>query len=301
MVSWAIYAEKARRPDCVALALVCQGWEGPVFVAQLFAISDTAAAVAVVQCGAWQVVGVAWLVLGPFSFLLFSGYRIHKLVRGVKTLAFNAAPRCQPKQMFDTLKNTPGLIAKASQCFIYYMDLRFAGGWVKTDATAKFWGWLINSYTDKFLLVCSWMLAKKILNAIIKNWLDGRYNAAANVVVCCVELVTFASCRPFRDNLVNITKVLGCLSNLMGVLAAALPLFIPEVPEWLGSAFVVLVTSAGTLVMAALAYVGPVAYFLGAAYEESGKAISLCLSGDLVQMCKIGGVVSSLGTALWVR
>jgi len=293
--------QEASRPDCAAMPLVCQGWEGPVFVAQLFGISDTAAALAVVQCGAWQAMGVAWLVVGPFFFLVFSGYRIRKMVKGDKTLKFNPAPRCQPKQMFDTLKNTPGLVAKASQCFIFYMDVRFVGGWAKTDATAKFWGWLMANYTDKFLLACSWMLAKKIFYAIIKNWIDGRYNAAANVVVCCVELVTFTCYRPFRDNLVNFTKVLACLSNLMGILAAALPFFVPEVPEWLGGAFVMLVTSVGTLVMAAQACVGPIATFLGVAFEESGKAISLCLSGDLVKVCNIGGALSTLATALWVR
>jgi len=293
--------EQANMCNFMAMALVCQGWEGPVFVAQLFAISDTAAAVVVVQCGAWQAVGVAWLVLGPFFFLVFSGYRIHKLVKDAKTLKFNHGPRHRPKQMLDTLKNTPGLFAKASQCFIFYMDIRFVGGWVKADAMAKFWGWLMAAYTDKFLFVCSWVLAKKIFNAINKNWLDGRYNAAAHIVISCVELVMFSCCRPFRDNVVNITKVLGSLSNLLGVLAAALPFLIPEVPEWLGGAFVMLVTSAGTLVMAAQACMGPIASFLGVAFELSGRATGACLNGDLKKMCNFGGILSSVGTALWVR
>jgi hypothetical protein len=280
---------------------VYQGWEGPVFVAQLFAISDTAAALVVVKCGAWQAVGVIWLLLGPVAFIVFSGYRVHKLVKVDKTLKFNKGARHRPKEMFDTLKNTPGLLAKASQVFIFYMDIRFVGGWAKTDAMAKFWGWMMAAYTDKFLFVCSWMLAKKTFNAINKNWLDGRYNAAANIIIACVELGMFSFCRPFRDNVVNVSKVLGSLSNLMGVLAAALPFLVLEVPEWLGGAFVMLVTSAGTLVMAAQACMGPIASFLGAAFEVSGKAASACLNGDLVKMCNIGGVLSSVGTALWVR
>jgi hypothetical protein len=270
-------------------------------VAQLFGISDTAAALVVVQCGAWKAIGVTWLVLGPFSFLVFSGYRIHKLVKDSKTLKFNPSPHHRPKQMLDTLNNTPGLVAKASQCFIFYMGIRFVGGWAKADAMAKFWGWMMAAYTDKFLFACSWMLAKKIFNAMNKNWLDGRYNATANIVICCVEFVMFSCFRPFRDNTVNISKVVGAASNLMGVLVAALPFLLPEVPDWLDGALVMLVTRAGTLVMAAQACMDPIMSFIGTAFEVSGKAASACLNGDLAKMCNIGGVVSSVGTALWVR
>ena len=30
--------------------------------------------------------------------------------------------------------------ARAEECFLFYMELRFKGAWVKTDDSAKFWG-----------------------------------------------------------------------------------------------------------------------------------------------------------------
>ena len=69
----------------------------------------------VVKCGAWQAVGVAWLILGPFAFLVFSGYRVHTLVKGSQTLKFGLAPRHGSKEMFEKLQSTPGLVAKVQR------------------------------------------------------------------------------------------------------------------------------------------------------------------------------------------
>ena len=158
-----------------------------------------------------------------------------------------------------------------------------------------------RAYTDKFLLVCSWMLAKKIFNAINKNWLDGQYNATANIVICCVELVMFTCFRPFRDNTVNLSKVIAAATNFLGLLAVALPILQPDPPPWLDGPFAIVVTSAGTLVMAAQACLYPLGYFLAAACKFSAQAAGACLSADSSKMFNTFGVLTSLGTSLRVR
>ena len=38
---------------------------------------------------------------------------------------------------------TRSLLAQGAQCFVFYMDIRFVGGWQKKDDMSKFWGWLM--------------------------------------------------------------------------------------------------------------------------------------------------------------
>ena len=145
------------------------------------------------------------------------------------------------------------------------------------------------------------MLAKKLFHAINKNWLDGQYNATAHIVMCCVELVMFTCFRPFRDNTVNASKVIGAASNFLGVLAVALPMLLPETPAWLDGAMAIVITSAGTLLMAAQACIDPLISLFSTAFEITGHAVNTCLTADTSKACDIGGVLSSVGTALWVR
>jgi len=274
-----------------------------VFVAQLFAISDTGAAVVTVDCIAWKVIGALWLLAGPVLFIIFSGYKVHTLVKGSKTLGFNKSPTHTFKSMWEELREAPGFVAKASQAYIYFMDTRFTGGWVKKDDGAKFWGWLLAAYTDKFLPLISWLLAKKIFNALNKNWLDGKYNAVAHVVIYSVDVVLFVIVRPFRDQTVNLSQILGSISNLLGILAAALPILMPDfVPDWLNGSLVMMISSAGTAVMAMQALMDPLFKLCGTLFAVSGQAKDKLFTTFMqLRSCNVAGICSSVGTALWVR
>ena len=104
------------------------GWEGPVFVAQLFGISDTAAALFTVDCRAWMIVGILWMLAGPFAFLCYSNHRVYSLIHYSKTLRFNKSSTHRIPEMFDKLRHLPGgCLAKSAQCFIFAMDIRFQG------------------------------------------------------------------------------------------------------------------------------------------------------------------------------
>ena len=270
-----------------------------MFLAQLFAISDTGAAVVTVDCVAWKVIGALWLMVGPVLFIIVSGYRIHTLVKGSKTLGFNKSPTHSLQSMFHGLREAPGCAAKGSQAFIYLMDIRFTGGWAKKDDAAKFWGWLLAAYTDGFLPLISWLLAKKVFNAINKNWLDGKYNAMAHVFIYSMDVVLFVIVRPFRDQTVNFSQILGSISNLLGILVAALPILTPDfVPAWFDGTLVMMISSAGTAVMALQALMDPFFKLTGTAFAMTGQARQ-ALSG--CRSCNVGGICASVGTALWVR
>lgn len=199
--------------------------------------------------------------------------------------------------MRAALRDVPGLTSKAAQCFVFFMDIRFVGGWTKKDATAKFWGWIMAAYTDRFFLILTWILSKKIFNALNKNWLDGMYNAVTHVAIYSIDVLLYTCFRPFRDNTVNLSQSLAAFTNLAGVLIAALPILLDVdlVPDWLNSQMMILVTTLGTLAMATQAILNPVFLLSGTLFQVTGSV------GQACGKCNVGGLFLSLGTALWVR
>ena len=97
----AYYCDDPPPPD-----MAFPGWEGPVFVAQLFGISDTAAALWVVDCAGWKVVGFVWVAFGPVAFLVFVTFRVRSLVKVRTTLdqLLNPKPGTRnPKRVYQTM------------------------------------------------------------------------------------------------------------------------------------------------------------------------------------------------------
>ena len=241
--------------------------------------------------------GLAWLVCGPFCFLVFSTYRLHILLKSSKTLVFKDSPQHSIKKMRATFKNLPDWKSVLPQCYIFFMDIRFVGGWTKKDDLARFWGWSMAAYSDRFAFALSWILAKKIFNALNKNWLDGKYNACSYLAVYSIDLLMFAVARPFRDRTVNLSQLVGACTNLFGVLVAALPILLDVdlVPDWLNSGLLMTVSTLGTLFMAAQALMDPVFFFAGTFFEVTGEVTKS------LGKCNVGGMFSTLGMALWVR
>lgn len=67
--------------------------------------------------------------------------------------------------------------------------MRFVGVWTKATPDAKFWGFLMAAYTDRFWQICIWMLTKKFINALCKTVIDGSANAIVLVFVYLLELL----------------------------------------------------------------------------------------------------------------
>jgi hypothetical protein len=58
------------------------------------------------------------------------------------------------------------------------------------------------------------MLGKKIFAALVKNLLNGQFNAVANIVIYSIEFVIFWLYRPFRDNMVRVLSLrLVCIND----------------------------------------------------------------------------------------
>ena len=80
----------------------------------------------------------------------------------------------------------------------------------RTSASAALTLWKI--FTD-FTLILGFMLGKKIFTALVKNLLNGQFNAVANIVVYSLEFVIFWLYRPFRDNMVRVLSLPGGLTT----------------------------------------------------------------------------------------
>lgn len=268
-------------------------------MAQLFGISDTAASVIPEECVGWKVTAIMYLIFGPFAFLVFCSYRMNHLINGIKTLNFNRSPNYTIKGMLASLKEAPTLTAKASQCFVFFFDIRFVGGWAPKPgcAAARFWKWMMTAYSDGFVWIITWILLKKIFQSINKNVLNGKYNAIVHIVISTVDLLTFAVYRPFRDNMVNVSQSLAACTNLISVLIAALPFLAPEewVPEWMTTALQITVVTIGTMILAFQAILDPISKIAGPVFQVTGRMVTTCGS------CNLGGALATLGTALWVR
>ena len=275
------------------------GWEGPVFVAQMFAIADTAAAVGTVECLGFQIFGIVWLLALPVLFVVFATYKVHVLVHTAKTLKFNPSAKHTISSMRSVMKDVPGLSAKMSQCFVFFMDFRFSGGWAKTDDIAKFWGFLMAAYTDKFTLILTWTLLKKIFNAVNKNFFDGKANAVGHIIIYTVEVLLIIVIRPFRDNMVNWSNLVSGLTNLFSILVVAAPILLPEawIPSWFGPTLMIMVSTVGTMTMALQAVLDPISL----AAKTGVNLASQCSAVIGDRSFDIGGVCKSVGSALWTR
>ena len=73
----------------------------------------------------------------------------------------------------------------------------------------------------------------------------------------CIELVLHVFFRPFRDNTVGLSQALSAVTNLAGVLTAALP-FLAEAPEWMNPGFLMFISVAGTSVQLVQAMMDPI-------------------------------------------
>jgi len=241
--------------------------------------------------------------MGPLAFLAVAVHKVSNLVarnRVLKSdgLVFKASPKRSVKEMWAEVRTVPGAFARGMQVFIYFMDLRFRGAWVKHNPEAKFWGFLMGGFTDNFWLIILWVHAKKVAVALNKRLLGGSSNALLNVVLYVLDFLLFAWQVPFRDNLVNFSQSLAAAANLAAIIVAALPLLLPEhlIPGWLYGPVVMWITVAGTSILTVAAALDPVLSFFGLAIAFGRRLSVSCLAtGELGKACGL------LQTILWVR
>ena len=117
--------------------------QGPVFCAQLFGLSDTMCALMRVRCIPWKLFGAVWFIFGPVAFTLLATYKVHRVLKRANTLCFTPSPKRSIADMRRGLADLKGLSVKFSQLFVYFMEVRFTGGWGKKCSQAKFWGFLM--------------------------------------------------------------------------------------------------------------------------------------------------------------
>jgi hypothetical protein len=182
-------------------------WEGPVFVSQLFGLADAMCTLLRVRCLGWNIAGLLLFLAAPVAFTVVCTMKVYRLVVMQGTLRWVPSPKRTVQSMLQELKDMPGCIPRLSQLFVYGMELRYAGGWSKQGSEATFWGFLMGAYTGSFSGILTWVLGKKLLNALNKQLLDGSQNAVANIVIFSADFLVFATTRPFADNLVTVSQV----------------------------------------------------------------------------------------------
>ena len=268
-----------------------------MFIAQLFGLADTMCALLRVRCLSWRMFGLASFLVGPCGFFGVATYKVYRLVRVQKSLRFNPSPTPSLEKMRTSLMALPWK-AKFPQLLLFFIDIRFVGGWGKKGPEASFWGFLMGAYTDSFWAIAAWVLMKKIFASLTKQMFDGAQNAIANVVIYSLDLLLFVWFRPFRDNLVNFAQTLAASSNLMGIIVSALPMLLPEnlIPGWIRGPVVMWVTVAGTSILTVAAVFDPIFSVLGIVATVGGKVTSVCNLGGAS-----GIFLANLRATLWVR
>lgn len=256
-----------------------------MFVAQLFGLADASTSLLTVRCTHYKLFGLGWLLIGPVGFLFLVFFKIRHLVAKENSMVYTRSPYRTLADMRAGWRVAPGLSAKFSQLFIYFMDLRFSGGWALKSDVAKFWGFTMAAFTDSFWMIIGWILLKKIWTNLTKHLLETHFNAAANVAIYSIDFLLFFRYRPFRDNLVNFSQGLAALSNFLAILLAALPHLIPKemMPGWVSGELTMWVTTAGTAVLTVFALLDPTFAVMGQAVQLGSHVGKVC------GMCKIGG------------
>ena len=111
--------------------------QGPVFIAQLFGLADTMCALFRVRCISWRLFGMAWFIGGPVCFTVLASLKVRRLVKIQQTLKFKPSPHRTIKEMWTGVTTLLGCIPRLSQLFLYFVDLRFVGGWGKVGPEAQ--------------------------------------------------------------------------------------------------------------------------------------------------------------------
>ena len=80
---------------------------------------------------------MAWFIGGPVCFTVLASWKVRKLVKIQQTLTFKPSPSRTMKEMWTGVTTLQGWKARLSQLFVYFIDLRFVGGWGKVGPEAQ--------------------------------------------------------------------------------------------------------------------------------------------------------------------
>lgn len=238
----------------------------PVFLCQYLAISDSAMKAAALNCTvSWAVYMCITVAFGvPVMFLGFAAYYVrHGVKKGNLTFEYNQSPGLG--NLRSHVNKGKGLFAKAFLIWTYTRStLQDKGSW-EDNASSAYWGFLMSDYCDTVWVFSLWVLAKKLLMAMVLNLLDGAVNAAFASVIQILDLLLLLGMRPYVNRKTELTETIGGITNTLSFLSISIPIMAGphfKIPSWIGDLTSMLLATAATIISAAFSLLNPLSLLL---------------------------------------
>ena len=225
----------------------------------------------------------------PVMFLAFAAYYVrHGVKKGSLTFEYNQSPGLG--NLRSHVSKGKGLFAKAFLVWTYTRStLHDKGSW-QDNASSAYWGFLMSDYCDNMWVYSLWVLAKKLLMAVVLNLLDGAVNAAFASVIQILDLLLLLGMRPYVNRKTELTETIGGITNTLSFLSISIPIMAGpefEIPSWIGDLTSMLLATAATIISAAFSLLNPLALLLKGLVT---LARALGCGGPLGFSAKAGGV-----------
>jgi len=293
------YITKAPEPSA---DLLFPKWEGPVFLTQYFAVCDAIATSMGSFCDGWVAFASLALIFGPLTFVGVATFLIFiERVRG--DLVFTPEEHQTPKEFWQDLKATPGLIAKAKMLKGYYDSTRSAGEWDEDTKAGRSWGWLITDFRGNMWFMFGVLMCKAILINLAIGLTNGKENAGIALTIYITDALVVLTLRPYVDNVANLVEASTGITNALAIFNAALPHITPRssgkpsLPSFVGDPMTIILTTVGTGICTVKAIVDPFIRIIGISIFVIMKMLDMC-GVDREQMLMAAATVGGMATDL---
>ncbi len=171
--------------------------QGPVFLTQFMAISESLIRLVGVDCPGIQAGASVLLAAGPIAFMSYTAYRLfaHKHHNELEY-----EPADWPN--WTACKNAMAEAKWYGKLYVLYdyvSALKVRGEWSDNNSAGRHWGFVVGDFSRFAYLFCVWLMIKKILLLTIMEHLDGEVNAGMALTLQLLDSVMLVVLLPFND------------------------------------------------------------------------------------------------------
>ena len=171
--------------------------QGPVFLTQFMAISESLIRLVGVECPAIQAGAGVLLAAGPVAFMAYAAYKLFAH-RQNGDLEYEPAAWPSWTECKDTMAQAKWY-GKIYALQDYLGALKIRGGWSDASDAGRRWGFLMGSFTRFAYLLCVWLMIKKVLLLTTMEHLDGEVNAGTALTLQFLDTLIVVVLLPFND------------------------------------------------------------------------------------------------------
>ena len=271
----------------IPTAMLFPAWEGPVLFVEYMALCDAAMETISTGCAWWVAFGASVLFFGPV--LVIAGALI-VLLPYVKPdddefyeEHVSDISKMSLRQSVTAVIKTKGLAGKLVALNYYWGQTSVQGDWNDSNATIRFWSFLIGDFTARTWVYAVWPLVRRIWMSGTVNITDGQLNAVLSLIMQSVDTILLLLVRPYNSRLDNLYEGMGGITNLCTYLILVVPLLGNfEKPAWLGDTTTMILALFSTGLKGFAAMLEPLMLLL-----KGAKLASKSFTGLLSQLLEI--------------